>query len=224
MEWNVHGCVHARLRTRSMLKEPIGGVNKELESSRDMTDRRRSANAAEEKMCVFFFISLFRDKVYSTVCSERDLAAAPFPDRQSWQRRRRRREKKTQKTKKNPRKRCNKEARMLQEHQFGRFNTGFMVVGNSMFPLVCQRLNSHWLNYIEEVWAERLPVHERRREEIFFGRSALERDCVQKAVWLLINITCLGFLNREQPSACLCCGDTTGWKHTVRCSWYQECE
>lgn len=105
---------------------------------------------------VFFFL-FFGDQVYSTVCRVRNLPAPPFPDRQSV-------DLTTKGVKKNPRKRCNKEAKMPREHQFGRFNTGCMVEGNSMFPLVCQRLKSHWLNYIEEVRAKRLPVHERQRE------------------------------------------------------------
>lgn len=56
-----------------------------------------------------------------------------------------------------------------------------------MFPLVCQRLKSHWLNYIEEARAKRLPAHERRREgERLLLCTALERDRVEKDVRLLI--------------------------------------
>lgn len=100
----------------------------------------------------------FEYKFNSTVCRVRNLPAPPpsltehRPDNE-------------RNGKKNPRKRCNKETEMLREHQFGHFNTGCMVEGNSMFPLVCQRLKSHWLNYIEEVRAKRLPAHERQREK-----------------------------------------------------------
>lgn len=91
----------------------------------------------------------------------RNLPAPPFSDRHSVDLTTKGGEKTRKKIQE---KRCNKEAEMLREHQFGRFNTGCMVEGNSMFPLVCQRLKSHWLNYREEVRAKRLPVHERQRE------------------------------------------------------------
>lgn len=56
-----------------------------------------------------------------------------------------------------------------------------------MFPLVCQRLKSHWLNYIEEARAKRLPAHEGRREgERLLVCTALERDGVEKDVRLLM--------------------------------------
>lgn len=81
MERNTHGCVYVHVHTRIMLKEPSGGVNKELERGRDMTERRNRKNAGEERCGIFFLV--FLDEVYSTACRVRNLPAPPFSDRHS---------------------------------------------------------------------------------------------------------------------------------------------